>query len=430
MPSRVLELAVTRHVLLVLTLLTPLAARAAAAQVVTLPTVRANSLADEQRLSLIVASMRGSRSFNPSDPCSTALLDWVTLGSLSSSQLDAYYQVVRDSLKARGDAAISSLSSYRPDSTVERLHLGAVARLYRCKDTFASEAIDNDGFRPRTVKLKDIDLYVQRAHITSAPNDPELARVDSLASIARQIVIRRKTQRVWFPITNRGQAMEFWRQTGFSTLNVAAISLSSEKGAAYTELASPILHAVRLSVNAVIAGGKSESDSLTPSSAPTGTEKETVNRFLTGGGVINVSAAWPFMHLGKQNQAFDVTAILAPRFGGTLPAVGSVARDTSVVADVGVELHMKSIDLTDGVGVFMQSRLSRVSGSRKFYELVGEPGSSGFAYATLGGGLLLGGRYLVMAQRVLAGPSALQSLGWQVSVTAFRSATNPGSGGP
>jgi hypothetical protein len=201
--------------------------------------------------------------------------------------------------------------------------------------------------------------------------------------------------------------------------------LSSEKGAAYTELASPILHAVRLSVNAVIAGGDDDEETDGAAAAAGDEEKETVNRFLTGGGVVNVSAAWPFVHMGKEGHTLDFTGLLAPRFGGTLPALGSTARDTSVVGDFGIELHLKSVDIADGVGVFMQSRLSGVSGSRKFYELIGEPKSSGFGYATFGAGLLLGGKYLVMAQRVLSGPRSLQEVGWQVSVTAIRSAVDP-----
>lgn len=416
-------------VALMLVAAAPLAS-AIAAQVVTLPTIRASSLPDEHRLAVMVAALRTGKKFDETRPCDAALVDWIVQGSLSTAQLRTYYGVLRDSMNARGTNALNAISAYTPDSTSERLHLGSIARLYRCPDTFVKEAVDDSTLRPRTVHLQDIDLYVARAHVTMAPGDPQLLRVDSLARIARQLVVRRNAASTWFPVTNRAQAMEFWQQVGVSTLNVAAISVSSEKGAAYTELASPILHAVRLSINAVISGGQSEAAAATATPVPTAvaspaSDKETVNRFLTGGGVVNLSAAWPFMHVGRENQAFDVTALVAPRVGGTLPALGSTRRDTSAVADLGMELHLKSVDLADGVGIFVQSRASKTVGSQKFYELLGEASGRSFTYTTLGAGLLLGGKYLLMAQRVLTGPSALQSLGWQVSVTAVRGGIDP-----
>ena len=84
------------------------------------------------------------------------------------------------------------------------------------------------------------------------------AKLDTLARFATAVVIQRKISGAgrkrhgMFPLTNRPQAEAFWQQRGLAPLNVGSISGSGSSGVVYTEFVSPLLQAVRVSVNAVL----------------------------------------------------------------------------------------------------------------------------------------------------------------------------------
>ena len=89
--------------------------------------------------------------------------------------------------------------------------------------------------------------------------------------------------------------------------------------------------------------------------------------------------------------------------------------------DAGLEFHIKSVDLTDGVGIFLQTRAAWAGGTSKFGSLLGvDNGKNNFGYSTLSTGFSFGGRYLITASRTLSGPRTLRDLGWQVGLTALR----------
>ena len=254
--------------------------------------------------------------------------------------------------------------------------------------------------------------------------DGELkARLDSLGRLARLVVIERKLDRGWFPVHSTEQARVFWRQRGFSPLNVGALTGSGTAGAAYTELASPLLHAIRLSLNTVLATSENnDDDSSGNGEANTGGDETELTRFLNGGGQVNVGAALPAYSFGTRNGAFSFLALLAPRVGATVGALGAVESDRSAFIDPAVELHLGSSDASERVGFFAQLRSGYAAGGRDFGEALGlEGGDRAFAYANAAVGLVFADRYLLSAGRSIAGPKPLQRLGWQVGITVIRS---------
>jgi hypothetical protein len=304
----------------------------------------------------------------------------------------------------------------------DRAVLGALRALRAGRDTSAKSADFEEVSEYETGSLLE-SLREEEA-------DRERAGIlDTLSMVARAAVVERKLRaRVFAPVGSREQAMAFWRQPGFSTLNVGAVSGTSRSGAAFTELASPFLHAVRVSVNAVLSAEKEEGAAEGPADGQAGaaqaeepTSESTINRFVNGGGLLNVAFAWPAAHFNVPNGAFSAMVLAVPRFGATVPALGANQRDSTLLYDLGTEVHLKSVDMVDGVGVFFQTRLARAGGSGKFGELLGvERGRNHFEYATLSTGLFFGNRYLITASRTLLGPETLRELGWQVGVTAMR----------
>jgi hypothetical protein len=261
------------------------------------------------------------------------------------------------------------------------------------------------------------------------------ALLDSVAAAAEAAITEREIRtRIWAPVRSREAALSFWRQSRFSTLNIGAVSFDNN-GAAFSELAAPFLHAVRVSINAVVAAGggdKTTDDGTTSGTggegqtgdeAPAGADPPTVGRFVNGGGTLNVAFAFPLAHVGFPRDAFDAMVLFAPRVGGTPKALGANTRDETLLIDSGVEFHVKSTDLTDGVGVFFQTRYAFAGGSGEFGDLVGLKGRhDSFDYLTASVGMILGGKYLVTASRVLEGPRTLRDLKWQVGITAMKSA--------
>jgi hypothetical protein len=244
-------------------------------------------------------------------------------------------------------------------------------------------------------------------------------------------VIERKLKNRWrFPVRSREQATAFWRQPDFSTLNVGAVSGGAGGGASFTEIASPFLHAWRVSVNAVLAAEKKEeTTSETPTDASTAgaTAAETppsdaaITRFVNGGGLVNLSFALPAAYVAVPNGALSAMVLMVPRFGATVPAMGASQRDTTLMYDAGLEFHVKSVDLVDGFGVFLQTRSAWAGGTSRFGDLLGvEKGKDSFGYSTLSTGFSFAGRYLITASRTFAGPRSLRDLGWQVGFTAVR----------
>jgi len=281
---------------------------------------------------------------------------------------------------------------------------------------------------------------VETVRTDGETDQTKLARIDTLSMAARLVVIERKLRTRWFaPVRAREQAKAFWRQPGFSTLNVGSISGNGQQGAAFTELASPFLHPIRVSVNSVLASGADEAESDdtpgTSQAAPDGADdsnasESAVTRFLNGGGLVNVGFAWPAIHAALPNEAASVMVLLAPRFGATLPALGASRRDSTLIYDAGSEFHLKATDLIGGAGVFFQLRWSLAGGTGQFADLLGTSKKS-FAYSTISTGFVLGERYTVTAGRTLSGPASLRRPGWQVGITAVRlGASTPLPSGP
>lgn len=244
---------------------------------------------------------------------------------------------------------------------------------------------------------------------------------------ARAVLTEEEVRRRWlFPVRSREQATVFWRQEAFTLLGVGAVGASASGGTAYTELASPLLHAVRVSVSAIVAADEDETDSDDGDTAPDAPEANdaALSRFVTGGGLVNIGFALPAFVFKVPDEKFTTMLLLAPRFGATLPALGATKTDTTLLYDAGVELHLHSRDAVDGVGVLLQIRSAYSGGTSRFGELLGvSNGKDHFGYSTLSAGFLFAGKYMITASRSVLGPRSLRDRGWQVGLTAISAPT-------
>jgi hypothetical protein len=263
-----------------------------------------------------------------------------------------------------------------------------------------------------------IDVFVGM-YPQDLQRDAELvAKIDSASAYSLVLASRRRIwQRKLFPVTSREDAVAYWRQESVSTLNWGGISGGLSSGAVYSELVSPLLHAVRVSVYGVIAAA--EDDGVSEE----GASQATLERFVNGGGLVNVAFTWPFLHVGEPSGGtFDFAAFLAPRVGASIPILGGAAApDTSSVYDIGAELHGRTIDFFDGVGVFGQIRAGVAGGSTNFFEAMGlGDRRQAFTYSTGGLGLLLGNKVAVLVTTTIGGPKSVRDFGTRLSVTAFK----------
>lgn len=272
-----------------------------------------------------------------------------------------------------------------------------------------------------------VRVTVER-YLDSEKDVERRARLDSLGRIALANVIQAKLrERHFVPVKTHDQALAFWKQSSSSTLNVGAIGGSGDLGTAFTELTSRFLHPVRLSINAVIAAAKDSATnaSTTPSTtSDTGKSESAIARFLNGGGLINLAAAWPWVHVGSASGAGDLIGLLSSRVGATLPVLGASARDTTLMYDAGADFFLKSADYADHIGVYVQSRAGFAGGSQRFMASIGEPDRKHTWYQTVSLGLSLDEKYLITFSRTVSGPHSLQT-GWQIGTTLARSAALP-----
>ena len=261
-------------------------------------------------------------------------------------------------------------------------------------------------------------------------NEKRAAKLDTLMRAATAVVIQRKlVERHWFPVMSSAEAEAFWRQRGWAPLNVGSLSGTGASGVVFTELASPLLQAWRVSVNAVLVANSGTSTTppptgatTTPASDPTTPEQRNIARLLAGGGLFNVSFTWPIASISWRSIGSDVMWLFAPRFGVTAPVLGSSGIDSSTVnADVGMELHAKVLDAEHGAGVVVQTRLATAAGSRDFVRSVGVTGRY-VTYATTSVGFLFCTKYLLTASKAWGGPRVIAKQPWQTGITVVGSA--------
>lgn len=305
------------------------------------------------------------------------------------------------------------------DPTVGALY--AALTIY-ARDTRARSA----GAGAERVPIPRIRERDARRLLRGARNDPTLtaeqqAQVDTLTRLAVALIILRKfDERDGFaPVRNRAQAEVFWAQQGLAPLSVGAIAASQNSSVAFTELAAPILHFLRVSVNAVLAAKKD--DAAKPATAAD--NEAAVQRLATGGGLVNLAFAWPAVHFQDAPNEKSVSLLVVPRLGFTSPQLGAQQADsTTLNLDSGVELHGKFLDLAGGVGLVGQVRWAYAVGSRRFGESLGLS-SDRVGYATAAFGFAFARRYMVTFSRVVGGPRVIRKPDWTVGLTAVRMPT-------
>jgi hypothetical protein len=423
----------------------------AGAQVVTLPTVRIGGPPEEERAFFrIVDEIR--REFTPdtaamdSEQRSRARdeiarvevkLDSLLLAAINDDQGDELRQA-----RSREDTlrALAYDKYDVDDPVVTRLYqalttYGRAQREYNLSSRRASAppaaaVIDTATVPPPALRERDA-----RRLLRGARRDPTLpaaraAKIDSLTQLAVALIILRKFDERdgWFPVQSRPQAEVFWGQQGLAPLNVGAIAGSESGGVAFTEIAAPILHFLRVSVNAVIASSDSDEDGEQSgggngTGAPAPNNEAAVKRLTTGGGLVNLAFAYPIFHGSQMNGDAALTTLFVPRVGVTAPALGATAEDSATLAlDSGLELHGKFLDLAGGVGLTGQFRWAYALGSRKFGDALGLA-SDHLTYATVAFGFVFGRQYMLTLSRPIAGPGPVRKTDWTIGVTAVRMPT-------
>src|SRR5206468_769147 len=104
------------------------------------------------------------------------------------------------------------------------------------------------------------------------------------------------------------------------------LSGSGSTTAAFTELASPLLHAVRLSLNSVVAASAQSSNSSTTTAtaskslvpgtpAAPAVDSSAIAQFVNGGGQFNLAAAVPAYSFITTTGSFSALFLAAPRVG-------------------------------------------------------------------------------------------------------------------
>jgi hypothetical protein len=440
------------------------------AQGITLPTVRSFGAGPEEAvLYRVVREVRmlldtafGGDSVNMRKVVAQRRLNVLMLASLTARQYDGL-------LRARGkeDALVVLAGSrYKPDDLVPLLLLDAVnsvsddpsacAGFGDAEQTSIFNALTQrrlpsknrlpvEGNFRLSCALREIEEREPSRALSGLLSEPPiasrptlLAKLDTLMRVGTAVVIRRKLEtRLFAPIRGREQAAAFWRQRGSSPLNVGSITGSSRSGVAFTELASPLLQAVRMSVNAVLAADKASTESqaanTTPAAqvqTPTPTRatglagsESSVQRLLSGGGLVNISLAWPVLYRGAGEGAIDAMLLLVPRFGVTAPVLGATGDDaTTVSMDLGVELHTKVLDIKDGSGIVGQVRVANARGANGFVASLGIPDKRSVTYATASVGFLFGKEYMITVSKAFAGPAPIRRPPFQVGLTVLRSA--------
>ncbi|MCU0626825.1 MAG: hypothetical protein MUF21_10150 [Gemmatimonadaceae bacterium] len=369
--------------------------------------------------------LAGSR-YMPDDPVPRQLRQ--TLLQLFSEvrrATDAACQTSDRSAKARSDSAQNAVANFLA------VRIAAVTSSGVCPEDSTSTPAARQwpanlaSVAATASRERDPALFVSAAierELGTGGDPVRAAKLDTLARAATAVIVARKIGR-WhgvLPLTSREQAAAFWRQRGWSPLNVGSLTGSSRAGATFTELASPLLKAARVSVNAILAAGRDPATTTPPAGTPRPSPE--LQRFLAGGGLFNVSFAYPLYYQGWKERTVDVMLIAVPRFGATAPVLGATADDTrSLSADAGLELHAKMVDPVDGVGIVTQLRWGNARGSRAFVESLGIGGKHTVSYATAAVGFQFARQYMITASRAFGGPRAIRTAPWQVGLSIFRS---------
>lgn len=271
------------------------------------------------------------------------------------------------------------------------------------------------------------------------------ANLDTLSRIATAVIIRRKlATRHWFPVHGREQAAAFWQQSSFAPLNVSGISGSTKNGTAFTEILSPIVQALRMSVNVVLAAEQSDPAAApapatqsaalpAPSTGPPALRladgdaaQKNLQRFLNGGGLVNVSVTAPALHVASSSGGTAAVVLLSSRLGGNAPVLGAKAGENPTVSvEFGAELHARLVDTQSGAGFFLQLRTAVAHGTSDYLNSIGITNNRPIGYGTALLGINFDRQYVVTVSKPIAGPLSFRRSPIQVGLTLVRGGQSP-----
>jgi hypothetical protein len=266
--------------------------------------------------------------------------------------------------------------------------------------------------------VKESDITVLANALQAFSTDQKLiGKLDTLARLAELVVIERTIDaRHYFPVRTTEEARVFWRQEGASPLNLGYAGISSTSASAMMEIAAPLLHFLRLSLNTTVAAHSDAQSSTAPSATePNPSDATALTQFLTGGGQFNLAAAVPVVSFQHRQAAASALLLFSPRLGGTLSTLGTVHEDPSAFADIGMDAQLTWADVVERVGLVGQVRLGVPTMSSTQATALGLPKS--FGYATWTAGMIFNERFVLSVGRAAAGPAVLNRVKAQIGVT-------------
>ena len=267
-----------------------------------------------------------------------------------------------------------------------------------------------------------------------------VAAMDTLTGAATAVIVRRKLLTRWLlPVRGREQAVTFWRQAGASPLNVGGISGSRKNGTVFTELSAPIVKALRMSVNVVLASEETEPETPAtpaPSARIAATQavaaaradeepaQKNLQRFLNGGGLLNIGLAAPLVNLLRDSDGNGALLLVTSRLAGNAPVLGATAdEDATLSVEFGTELHARLMDTESGAGVFARLGAAVAHGSSAYLRTIGITNGRPVGYATALLGFNFGTSYVVTVSKPIGGPKILRRSPVQVGLTLMRGET-------
>ena len=202
----------------------------------------------------------------------------------------------------------------------------------------------------------------------------------------------------WLPAKNATQAADIWSNGDrWSFLNMASISGTSNGGTASVDIISDFLGPMRFSLSGNVSASKDSS------------EKQKVERFLSGGGsaVLTGNILGPTLAWGKSSY---ILTSFTPKLGFDFPALGVTTSSSTANLDLGLEVKINLPLSNDNLGFFGNARGAYTIGGNDFYKQIDSANSNPFGYCLLNAGITLPQlKMAILFTRVLAGPSYINS---------------------
>lgn len=260
------------------------------------------------------------------------------------------------------------------------------------------------------------------AQLSTLSTGGKVARVDTArenGNVKREngAVITKRSNLIYLPVaTNAAQADSLFGAQGFEAVTSVGLSFADGDGAFFSEFLSDNLAVVlplgygRMGFGAFVQSKDVKSDST--AAAQENVARETaVERFVAAGGNAMFYYALPLIaydaSFNDRPTSMRAQVMFLPRIGLDVPALNAGTSEASGNLDLGVTINTALLSDKSVFNIFGSLRGGWVPlASDDFYELLGR--DSGFAYASVEGGVVLQQLIRIAVRGAVSGPKALR----------------------